>query len=158
MYRYTLRLVATALVALFVSSQVIAGQDGISVHDAWIREAPPNARVLAGYMILDNQGQETVRLTGVEAGGFESAEMHRTVHRDGIASMEHQPYLDVPPGEQVTMAPGGYHLMLIGPGRRFVAGDRVTLELLFQDGAPIPVQFEVRRSGDAGGDHDHHHH
>jgi len=158
MHQARIPLIAFILVAMLETTLARADQDDLLVRDAWIREAPPNASVLAGYLTLVNPGSDPRRLTGVESGQFDSVEMHRTIHEDGMAKMAPQPYLDLPPGGTVELVPGGYHLMLMMPSRRFVEGDVVSLDLIFQGGGRMTVPFEVRKSESGGGEHQHHQH
>ncbi len=128
------------------------------VGDAWIPEAPPVARVQAGYMALSNEGASPVTIVGANSAEFDAVEMHRTVEIEGAMRMEAQPALRIEPGTTLKLAPGGLHLMLIGPKRPLVAGDRVTIELRLEGGAVVLATAEVRRPEAASEDHTHHHH
>jgi copper(I)-binding protein len=123
-----------------------AGAD-VVVSDPWIREAPPGAPALAGYMELKNRGNAEAALVSVHAAGFGSAMIHRTVYESGLARMVHVDAVQLPPGATVRFAPGGYHLMLMSPSAAVHSGDRVEIVLEFSDGQKRPVQFEVRPAG-----------
>ena len=49
-----------------------------------------------------------------------------------------------------TLEHGGYHLMLMQPEKTLVAGDRVALELRFDDGSKVSIEAPVRRMGHMG--------
>lgn len=51
--------------------------------------------------------------------------------------------LPVPAHGSVTLAPGGYHLMLNHPAARLLAGDRVTVTLVLRDAGAVRVQVPV---------------
>jgi periplasmic copper chaperone A len=134
-----------------------AAETSLSVHNAWIREAPPGATTLAGYMVIENDGAAPRRLISAASTAFEAVELHRSVVKDGLARMARQDVLSIPPaGGQVTLRPGGYHLMLLNPTRPLRAGDQVAVVLNFDGDEALRVQLPIRRSG--GGDHQHHHH
>ena len=114
------------------------------VEDPWIREAPPGSRVLAGYMTLHNAGERTLVLTGASGGDFERIELHATQMHGDHMRMEHLHRIELAPGERTELAPGGLHLMLMGPNRTLAAGDTVDLTLDFGDDLRLPVRFEVR--------------
>jgi hypothetical protein len=131
----------------------------LAVRDAWVPEAPPVTTVQAAYLELVNEGSSAVVVTAVASPDFGTVEMHRTVQVEGAARMERLPELRVEPGGTLPLAPGGLHLMLIGPKRQLVAGDRVAIELRLQDGSAVIATAEVRRpGGDMAGEHAHHHH
>ena len=129
----------------------------LTVRDAWIAEAPPVAKVQAGYMALVNEGASPAVVVGASSAEFDVVEMHRTVEVEGAMRMEAQPALRVEPGATLTLAPGGLHLMLIGPKRPLVTGERVAIELRLESGEVILATAEVRRrEGGMGASHEHH--
>ena len=120
-------------------------EPGVSVRDAWIRETPPGMSVMAGYMALRNNTSRLHVLVAASSSGFESAMIHRTIVKDGIAGMAHLSQIGLPPNANLIFAPGGYHLMLMNPKRTLRAGDSVVINLEFRGGLVLPVAFEVRK-------------
>ena len=55
--------------------------------------------------------------------------------------------LDIPAGATVTLAPGGYHLMLVGLKAPFKAGTRVPVTLVFEKAGSIDVEMDVQAMG-----------
>lgn len=129
----------------------------IMVSDAWIREGPPTARVLAAYLTLKNAGRDKVHLTGAASDAFDRVEIHRTEIQAGMMHMMPQDKVPVAPGESVAFEPGGYHLMLTTPKRTLRAGDSITLRLVFDNGETVSVDAPVRK-GAAGHRHEHRRH
>ena len=118
---------------------------GVSVRDAWIREAPPGVGVMAGYMELRNNTSRPQVLVAASSSDFESATIHRTIIKDGIAGMVHAPQFELTANASSIFAPGGYHLMLMKPKRTLRAGDPVVINLEFRGDLVLPVTFEVRK-------------
>ena len=118
---------------------------GVSVRDAWIREAPPGVGVMAGYMELRNNTSGPQILVAASSSGFESVMFHRTIIKDGIAGMVHAPQVELTANASLIFAPGGYHLMLVKPKRTLRAGDPVVINLEFRGGLVLPVAFKVRK-------------
>jgi copper(I)-binding protein len=139
--------------ALLFSAALAARADGITVRDAWVREAPPGAPVLAAYLTLENTGARAVKLTRVTSPDFESVMLHQTRVREGVATMVAVDTLTVPAQGRAAFVPGGDHLMLHGPRRALAAGARVTFHLHFDSGATLTVDAPVRRDAPAA----HHH-
>jgi copper(I)-binding protein len=52
--------------------------------------------------------------------------------------------LVIPPGQTVTVAPGGYHLMMIAPKRAFAVGDHILGTLRFEHAGTVKVDFHVQ--------------
>lgn len=140
-------------------------QADVVVESPWVREAPPTAKMLASYMVLHNQGDTTQVLDGASAVGFDAVEIHKTTIHDGIASMQAQDSLSIPPQDRVHLAPGGYHLMLIDGDHPLKVGDAVDISLHFNDGKTVEVQAPVRQDltapeshGDDDNEEHHKHH
>ena len=134
-----------------------AAEPEISIDDPWMRAAPPTARVLAGYMVIENPRDEALTLVGAASPVADRVEIHETVVTDGLARMERRDRLEVPPGGRLVLEPGGAHLMFMQPAAVPVDGELVPLELLFEAGERVAVELRVR-AGPADGGHEHHHH
>jgi len=118
---------------------------GVSVRNAWVREAPPGMMTTAGYMELRNDTSRPQVLLAASSSGFETVMIHRTIVKDGIAGMVHASQIELAPNASLVFAPGGYHLMLMNPKRTLRAGDAVVINLEFRGGLVLPVAFEVRK-------------
>jgi copper(I)-binding protein len=130
--------------------------DKLEIDDAWIAEAPPVSKVMAAYMEIENETSQDRQAISIQCGEFERAEFHRTVDKQGMASMEHQPMLNIPADSELDLEPGGYHVMLFNPARRLLAGETTPCNIEFDDGTTIDFELEVRKSSVE--DHSHHHH
>ena len=136
------------LVGLILALTAIAAaaeEAGVSIRDAWVREAPPGATMMAGYMMLKNNTPRSQVLVAARSSGFATVMIHRTVVKGGLTGMEHAPKIELFPNASLLFEPGGYHLMLLNPKRALHAGDRVDINLEFLGGLVIPVAYEVRK-------------
>jgi len=141
-------------VMLMMTSLLALADNTIVVRDAWVREAPPGAPVLAAYFTLENQGSKADKLVAVLCPDFDKIEIHATEIRAGVARMIELDALPIPPHATVKLAPGGYHLMLHHPRRALAAGMNVKLELRFESGARLTMVAPVRRA-ESGAVHHH---
>ncbi|MBM4228316.1 MAG: copper chaperone PCu(A)C [Gammaproteobacteria bacterium] len=104
--------------------------EGLVIERAWIREAPPGARVMAGYAELRNDGASTLVVDAVESSGyFDHVMIHETLLEEGRARMVPRDTLEIPPGATLSLAPGGLHLMLMQPVSDLALGAEVPLTL-----------------------------
>jgi copper(I)-binding protein len=148
----------TALV-LGLAPLLVWAQHGIEVENPWIREAPPNARVLAAYMELRNHDDKPRSLISVTSPAFGFVELHQTMERDGMASMEQVNEIMIPPKGKVVLGPGKLHIMLIDPNLQLKAGDTVSLTLGFRNDSSQKIIAKVRKATvmDHDMNHDMHH-
>ena len=149
--------IQTLIIALLLSCSVSA-DPVIEVQQAWIREAPPASRVLAGYMIIVNTGDAPAEISGISSPDFSRAELHLTRVEDGVASMVPVDSIPVPAGGRVQLEPGGMHLMLFDPGRPLKSDDIVRLEVKQSNGATLSIEARVTRDPAGSNTHHHHHH
>lgn len=145
-------------VCLLCSLAPWAGAASVDAESAWIRAAPPTARMLAGYVVLHNRGSEPVALVGASSARFGLVEVHETVDVDGVARMREVPRIDIAPGGSAALQPGGRHLMLMRPSGVPAKGEQVQIVLRFSDASELPVSFIVSPGapGAQGTDNGHH--
>jgi copper(I)-binding protein len=133
-----------ALILAAWSLSAIA-DSAVRVDNAWIREAPPGAHMMAGYMTIKNQGVSEIALTGVDSPAFDHVMLHKSQVVDGVARMIHQDKIVIPAQGTVELQPGSFHLMMPVPEPRLVEGDRVDIVLTFSSGETVRVQAEIRK-------------
>lgn len=150
-------------VLMFVGANTMAADVHLMVMDPWIREAPPNATMLAGYFTIMNHSGKGVELVGAESDAFGKIEMHKTVQEGGVAKMIAQSSVEVAKQATVKFQPGGLHLMLMNPKKPLKAGDKVEITLKLSNGDDLKMTAEVKKGNamhenDHEHDHEHMHH
>lgn len=135
-----------------------AANDAVEILDPWVAEAPPVSKVHAGYMKVVNNSNKLVHVSHASSDQYGSVEVHLSSEKDGVASMRRVEAVAVPAGEAVSFKPGGYHLMLMRPKQKLVAGDRVKIRLSLDDGRSFELDAEVRKHQGDTSHHHHHHH
>jgi len=150
-------MIHTALSGLLLASTgAWAGE--LVVPGAWARATPPGVDRGAGYMVIENSGDERVRLTGAETGVARKVEIHRSKEQGDRMSMEHlEQGLAIPAGGTVALEPMGTHLMLMGLEQPLKAGDEHDLTLEFSNDQVVNTSLEVRshNSDNAGPANNH---
>ena len=124
------------LLSLLLAARMVSAAPGVVVEGAWVRVTLPG-NPAAAYMVLRNAGPEPARLLEVRSPAFAAAEIHRTWKKDGLAGMDEVSQVEVPAKGELTMAPGGIHVMLMRAGKSLKAGERVPLVLRFAGGSEI---------------------
>ena len=152
---------AASLKILFVAGSLLLGglvqAAELKVTHPWVALAPPGAHATAAFMELNNPGEQAVDIVAAAAEGFQAVELHLSTNEDGMHRMIQQERITVPAGGAFALAPGGYHVMLIGIERELAEGDTVTLELTLGDGSRLSVDAPVTPREQAMGGHGDHH-
>jgi copper(I)-binding protein len=128
----------------------------VTISDAWVRALPPTQQQTAAYLTLHNDGDTTRRVVGGSAELAGRVEMHRSEQVEGYMRMSPVDGLTLAPGENVQLAPGGVHLMLLELERMPAEGERLELCLTLADGEQVCTRAPVRRTA-ASDDHAGHH-
>jgi len=147
------KLLMVSVAALWTVAATAAGM-GVMVENPWVREAPPTAAALGGFMVLKNHTDKPLVLVGASSPAAEEVMLHRSIMEGGMMKMVHQEMIEIPAKGQLEFKPGDYHLMLMKPKKVFKAGDKIEITLKFKDGITLPATFEVR-TGMGGMDMNH---
>lgn len=135
--------VATAALILASAAHAAPKASAIEVTQAWSRPAAAGTNG-AGFMTLTNHGKTADTLVSIETKAATQVQMHQTSMANGIMSMKRlETGLALAPGQTVSFAPGGYHLMLIGLTRASQAGDKLAATLVFASGVRLKTAFVV---------------
>lgn len=142
----TPRIIIVVAVGLLSAGLLCAETRGarlLSMEDAWIREAPPAANVMAAYLTAKNTGHTPATIVSIASPVFKSIEIHQTTINNGIARMLPVSNLVIKPMSEIHLEPGGIHLMLIGPNRVLRVGDEVKLSFTLDDGSTLSIMAPV---------------
>lgn len=146
------------LLALQILAAPAAAHDvaaaGLEIGHPYAIETPPGAMSGAGYLTITNEGAAPDRLVAVRAD-FPQVTLHRTeIGADGVARMRPAEGIAIAPGETVTFAPGGTHVMFMGlEGDPFEVGEVIPATLVFEKAGEVAVEFWVQPRGAAPAGH-----
>jgi copper(I)-binding protein len=131
-----------------VTKTVDGDSVGVEVTDAWCRATPNGARAGACYATLRATGRDD-RLVGVATTAAETVQVHEMRTEGGMMRMgELAGGLPLPEDADVTLAPGGTHVMLMGLAGPLVAGERVTLTLDFAETTDVTMDVPIRTAAE----------
>jgi copper(I)-binding protein len=130
----------------------------LSVIDAVAYPAPLAGGNGAVYFTIYNGTEREQRLVTATSPTAQTIELHESIDDNGVMRMIHHPDgFAIPVGADLTLEPGGKHLMLVGLAAPLEVGDTISVTLHFEDAEPIPLSVPVDAHGaDAGHAHDAH--
>ncbi len=121
----------------------------LKVEGAWARPAASGNG--AAYMTLGNGGDEPDRLLRASAPVADTVELHaHEIDAQGVARMRPVVAVEVPPGGEAALAPGGLHLMLVGLKEPLREGESFELTLDFERAGEVTVDVAVARQPPQG--------
>lgn len=124
--RARLLVIVPALLALPVLAD-------LEVIELWSRATVPTASTGVVYGRLQNTGKGPLVIVGAESPVAKRAQIHRSTSRDGMMGMEHVPRIELAPGEELRLEPGGMHIMLMGLKNGLEQGKTFEIDILTDD-------------------------
>lgn len=123
------------------------------VHDAWAAPTPAGVDVAAGYLTITNHSGAADRLLSATSARAERVEVHEMTMNGAVMQMRAVESLNIPAGGDVTLGPGGMHLMFFGVSQPFIEGQTIPVHLVFETAGAMDVNLPVNRRG--GPAHNH---
>ncbi len=148
-------IITSFFLVVFFLNHASAGEN-IAVQNAWIREAPPTIKIMAGYLEIENLSDKTLNLISAESSKFERIEFHLSQTEDGVARMQQQDEIMIAPSTTFSFEPGGYHMMLFNNTAPMREGDLASIKLTFADHGTLMFDAMVKRT-DSTDSHNHSH-
>jgi copper(I)-binding protein len=137
-----------ALSAASTLAQQLKAGDLLLSH---ARATPGGAKVAGVFLTIKNAGKTPDKLVGGSTPLGEKVEVYETTTKDGVTAM--RPVsggLPIPAGRTVLLAPGGYHIMIMGLNAPLKGGDHVPMTLQFEKAGKVEITLNVQGIGAAG--------
>jgi copper(I)-binding protein len=128
----------------FLSVQALAQAPApVTVIDPWIRATVPAQKTAGAFMQL--RAVRAARLVEVSSPVAGRVEIHQMEMQGQTMRMRAVDGIDLPAGQPVNLASGGYHIMLFALQHQLKEGEQVpmTLTLLGADGKRASVALSV---------------
>jgi copper(I)-binding protein len=133
---YTLLLCSTV-------SPVFAAPD-IKIEKIWARSE--GGKSAAVYFELHNPSTLDDALIGAKCDGAVETALHQTITEQGITKMIHLDRVAIPAGKNVSLAPGGIHVMMMQLENPLRAGSEVHCQLTFEVANTHDITAQVRNN------------
>lgn len=157
-HRFHSTILLVLIAAVSMVSIPVSAAEAIRVTNAWARATVPGQKVAGVYMEIVSPID--ARLVQVSTPAAAQAEVHSMTMEGGTMKMRAVEALELPSGRPVTLAPGGYHIMLFDVKKPLAAGETVPLTLVIEEKGRRTHKVAVNavvRAGEHGAGHDSHH-
>lgn len=148
--------------AIAVMSATSAFAADLMANEPFAFASTPTAKAGAAYISVMNHGHAD-RLLDVKSDVAKRVEIHEHKDVDGVMKMRQvEAGIEVPMHGEMVMAPGGYHVMLMGLNAPLVEGEAFDVTLVFEKAGEMTVSVPVvdrteHQGGHSGhGDHSGH--
>jgi copper(I)-binding protein len=158
-----IRLIQAALAATLLLVAPAFAHNGvthlgdINISMPFTRATLPNAPVGGGFLTIENTGAEPDRLISATSAVAAETQIHEMAMDGDVMKMRQLvDGLEIPAGETVVLAPGGYHIMFMGLKQAFVEGETIAVTLTFEKAGAVELLLTVQSAAaDAPAGHGH---
>ncbi len=131
----------------------IAPAPTMTAEGATAYATAPGATNGAVFMTLHNQQAQADKLIGASTLSAVSVEIHESAtDANGVATMTKVDAIEIPAGQQVSLKPDGYHLMLMGLTAPLTEGTPFNITLDFENAADVTLSVSVTAPGATASD------
>jgi copper(I)-binding protein len=139
------------LVAASASARDVTAR-GLKIKHPFARPTVAGMTSGAIYLTIENGGKETDWLVKASSPIVQTVELHSMTIDGSIMRMREVAVIEIPPGKNVTMMPGGhersgFHLMLDKLTKPLREGDEFPLTLTFRKAGAVEVSVAVESDG-----------
>jgi len=120
----------------------------LEIEQPWARATAETAPTGGGFVTIKNTGTTPDRLIGAKSPAADKVQIHEMKMEGDIMRMrELSNGLEIPPGATVTLAPAGFHLMMMGLKGPLKQGTTVPMTLVFEKAGSIDVELAIDSMG-----------
>ena len=118
------------------------GDCPLNVNEAWVKAA--EGGMTGAFAAIDNETDRPVTITAAATPAAATSELHQTSDVNGTPTMQQVASFEVPANGQLTLEPGGDHIMLMQLTGPIQAGDDVNITLTCKDAGTVTFAAQAR--------------
>ncbi len=139
-----LRIFISLLIFLFTFCKD-SKKGGLTFENPSIRLVPEVSKTTAGFVKIQNQTGKNDRLISATSSISEIVELHEMYEEEGTMKMRpKEGGFIIPDGSITELKPGAEHIMFINLKKPLTKGEKVKVDLVFQNEGLKQVEFEVK--------------
>jgi copper(I)-binding protein len=156
---FTMVAAAALVVVAAVALAACGSSDSATatVSDPWVRVTAPKQTNSAAYMKITVSEDDVLTSASVPSSIAGRAELHETTKpmdnassdmnsttMNDMTGMKQVSSINVPADGGVTLAPGGFHIMIMDLAEPIMAGEKVAITLTFEKAGKVEVNAVAR--------------
>ena len=116
----------------------------VSVMHPYARAVAPGHPNSAAFMVLKNTSEQDRSLVTARSNVSKVVELHTHKKEGGMMRMRQVDKIVIKAGSKTVLKPGGLHVMFIGLKQELKTGNKVDLELEFDNGEKIKLSVPIK--------------
>ncbi|MBD1557069.1 copper chaperone PCu(A)C [Vibrio sp. S9_S30] len=137
---------ALLLAALTLAPLVSAAEsDSLMIHEPYVRATPPNAPTSAAFMHIMNRSDKDRVIVSATTSAAGRVELHINIKDNDVMKMRQVETIAIPANSNVSLKPGGLHIMLFDLKQALKEGESVEINLTFANGDTKTVKAPIQK-------------
>lgn len=145
--RITKRSITALCAGLFLYFSPVVARDysagALLIAHPWAPPTLGKQNIGVAYFTIRNSGAEADRLLGVDLPDGGQASLHNSEMQDGVMRMRPIDAAVIPAGGDLSLQPGGMHVMLSDLPGPLIKGGRLRLILRFEKAGPVEAEAAI---------------
>ena len=106
-----------------------AAADTLKVDEPWAKAATQDKGMTGVFATIENEGKETITITGAESDLAGKVELHETTGdgKGGMSMKEKEGGFELAAGDKLELKPGGEHIMLMDLKKDIEPGEDIKI-------------------------------
>jgi hypothetical protein len=135
-------LIAVATIITLAAPVLLNHATAQEISGAWVRGTVKGQSATGAFMQIKTD--RPMSLVSAASPVAAVVELHEMAMQGGVMSMRAIPKLDVAPGKDLDLKPGGRHVMLMDLNRELKAGETVPISLRFRSADNTEKVVEIK--------------
>lgn len=127
---------------LLAASGAVSAADNVQITNAWVRGTVAGQRGTGAFM--DITSDAPARVLSAASSAAASVEIHNMKLENGVMRMSPVKDIALEPGRTFRLAPGGYHVMMMGLKEPLIKGGVVPITLTVEGADKTVRQIEIK--------------
>ena len=132
------------------NAQESARTGDIVIEQPWARASIIANRPAAAYFTVRNQGNVSDTLVSVRSSMAGRAEIHNMTNDGGVMKMGPAGSIEIPPGSEQSLKPGGLHVMMTDLKAPLVKGESLEMTVVFEKSGEVSLVVPIVGVGATG--------
>ncbi len=130
---------------ILLSLLIVSTAYGQKITKEAVRLLPPTSKATGAFFILENDTKKDFKLIKAHSHSAKATEVHTHLKENGVMKMREVKEVLVKAGDKKIFMPGGHHIMLMGLKSPLKEGEKIDIELEFDNGKKITINPEVKK-------------
>ncbi|WP_169940669.1 copper chaperone PCu(A)C [Campylobacter sp. RM15925] len=123
----------------------VANAADIEVSNAFAKATPPHVKNSAAFMDIKNNTDKNIKLIAASSNISKTAELHTHKHAEGMMQMIQVDDIEIPAKSEVSLKPGGLHVMFMNIFAPVKDGDKIDITLEFDNGSKVELKDVIAK-------------